>query len=322
MKAIVFERYGSPDVLELRELERPVPKPDQALVRVRASSVNPIDWHRLRGQPLFMRPSEGWRAPENRCLGADLAGTVEQVGAGVTGLQPGDEVFGMSVRTLAEYAAVAADGLVAKPAGLTFEQAAAVPLAALTALQALRRPGTLEPGRSVLVNGASGGVGTFAVQVAKAMGAEVTAVTSGRNVELVRSLGADEVVDYTQEDFTKRGARYDLVVDAVMNRSLGALRRVTEEDGAIVLVGAAKGRTGGRPMLRLFRALIGRRFASQHVLTFLAQRNRDDLLYLRGLLETGAIRPVIDRTYPLAKTADAIRYLETGRARGKVVVTI
>ncbi|NUT56300.1 MAG: NAD(P)-dependent alcohol dehydrogenase [Thermoleophilia bacterium] len=240
----------------------------------------------------------------------------------MTGLQPGDEVFGMSVRTLAEYAAVAADGLVAKPAGLTFEQAAAVPLAALTALQALRRPGTLEPGRSVLVNGASGGVGTFAVQVAKAMGAEVTAVTSGRNVELVRSLGADEVVDYTQEDFTKRGARYDLVVDAVMNRSLGALRRVTEEDGAIVLVGAAKGRTGGRPMLRLVRALIGRRFASQHVLTFLAQRNRDDLLYLRGLLETGAIRPVIDRTYPLAKTADAIRYLETGRARGKVVVTI
>ncbi len=322
MKAIVFDRYGGPDVLELRELDTPQPKDDQVLVRVHAASVNPIDWHRLRGEPLFVRGSEGFRRPRNTGLGADLSGTVEQVGGDVTALRTGDEVFGMSIRTLAEYAAVAADGLVAKPASLTFEQAAAVPLAALTAAQALRRPGTLEPGRSVLVNGASGGVGTFAVQIAKALGAEVTAVCSTRNAELVRSLGADEVVDYTREDFTKRGRRYDLVVDTVMNRSLGALRRAANEDGAIVLVGAAKGRSGGRPMLRFVRAMLGRRFASQEVLTFLTERNRDDLLLVKELIEAGKLTPVIDRTYPLAETAEAIRYLEQGHARGKVVVAV
>ena len=322
MKAIVFDRYGGPDVLELRELDTPQPKDDQVLVRVHAASVNPIDWHRLRGQPLFVRGSEGFRRPRNTGLGADLSGTVEQVGRDVTALRTGDEVFGMSIRTLAEYVAVAADGLVAKPATLTFEQAAAVPLAALTAAQALRRPGTLDPGRSVLVNGASGGVGTFAVQIAKALGAEVTAVCSTRNAELVRSLGADEVVDYTREDFTKRGRRYDLVVDTVMNRSLAALRRAAKEDGAIVLVGAAKGRSGGRPMLRFVRAMLGRRFASQEVLTFLTERNHDDLLLVKELIEAGKLTPVIDRTYPLAETADAIRYLEQGHARGKVVVAV
>ena len=322
MKAIVFERYGAPDVLELRELDTPHANDDQVLVRVRAASVNPIDWHRLRGQPLFVRGSEGFRRPKNTGLGADVCGTVEQVGRDVSALKPGDEVFGMSIRTLAEYAAVAADGLVAKPANLTFEQAAAVPLAALTAAQALRRAGELEPGRSVLVNGASGGVGTFAVQIAKALGADVTAVCSARNVELVQSLGADEVVDYTREDFTKRGSRYDLVVDTVMNRSLGALRRVAKEDAAIVLVGAAKGRSGGRPMLRFVRAMLGKRFASQQVLSFLTERNRDDLLLLKELIEAGKVMPAIDRTYPLAETADAIRYLEQGHARGKVVVAV
>ena len=322
MKAIVFDRYGGPDVLGLRELDTPEPKDDQVLVRVHAASVNPIDWHRLRGQPLFVRGSEGFRRPRNTGLGADLSGTVEQVGRDVTTLRPGDEVFGMSIRTLAEYAAVAAEGVVAKPANLSFEQAAAVPLAALTAAQALRRAGELEPGRSVLVNGASGGVGTFAVQIAKALGADVTAVCSTRNVELVGSLGADEVVDYTREDFTRRGRRHDLVVDTVMNRSLGALRRAATEDGAIVLVGAAKGRSGGRPMLRFVRAMVGRRFAGQQVVTFLTERNRDDLLLVKELIEAGKVVPAIDRTYPLAETADAIRYLEQGHARGKVVVAV
>ena len=321
MKAIVFEKYGSPDVLELRDVATPTPKADQVLVRVHASSVNPLDWHRLRGQPLFMRASEGWRRPKNVQLGADLAGTVEVVGNEVAGMRPGDEVFGMSIRTLAGFAAVSPEGLAPKPANATFEQAAAVPLAALTAVQALRKGG-VEAGQSVLVNGASGGIGTFLVQIAKALGADVTGVCSGRNVELVRSLGADDVVDYTREDFTRRGTRHDVVVDAVMNRSLGRLRRATREDGTIVLIGAARGRTGGRPVLRLARAVLGRRFASQKVLVFMTERNRDDLLFVRELIEAGKVTPVIDRTYALAETAEAIRYLETGRARGKVVVTV
>jgi NADPH:quinone reductase-like Zn-dependent oxidoreductase len=321
MKAIVFDRYGSPDVLELRDVEVPTPNDEQVLVRVHAASVNPLDWHRLRGQPLFMRGSEGWRAPKNPQLGADLAGTVEAVGRDVTGLQPGDEVFGMSIRTLAEFAAVSPEGVASKPANATFEQAAAVPLAALTALQALRK-GEVGAGQSVLVNGASGGIGTFAVQLAKALGAEVTGVCSTRNVELVRSLGADDVVDYTREDFSKRGTQHDVVVDLVMNRSLGALRRATREEGAIVLVGAAKGRTGGRPMLRFVRALVGRRLASQRVSNFLTKRSRDDLLFVKELIEAGKVTPVIDRTYPLAETAGAMRYLERGHARGKVVVAL
>ena len=321
MQAIVFDTYGSPDVLELREVEPPTPKADQVLVRIRAASVNPFDWHRLRGEPLFMRGSEGWRAPKNDRLGADLAGTVEAVGSDVTELRPGDEVFGMSIRTLAEYAAVAADGLAPKPANTTFEQAAAVPLAALTAVQALRKGG-VESGQSVLVNGASGGIGTFLVQIAKALGAEVTGVCSGPNVELVRSLGADDVVDYTREDFTRRGKRHDVVIDAVMNRSLGRLRHATREDGTIVLIGAAKGKTGGRPLLRIVRAMLGRRFASQNVVIFMTERSRDDLLFVRELIESGKVTPVIDRTYPLAETAEAIRYLEQGHARGKVVVAV
>ena len=321
MKAIVFDRYGGPDVLELRDVDRPAPKDDQVLVRVHAASVNPIDWHRLRGQPVFVRGSEGWRRPANNGLGADLAGTVEEVGAGVTGVRPGDEVLGMSIRTLAEYAAVSVEGLAPKPAGLTFQQAAAVPLAALTAVQALRKGG-VETGQSVLVNGASGGVGTFLVQIAKALGAEVTAVCSGRNVELVRTLGADVVIDYAREDFTKRGERHDVVVDTVMNRPLRRLRRVSRDDATIVLVGAAKGRTGGRPLLRLAGAMLGRRFASQTVLTFLTEQNRDDLRFLAQLLEAGKVTPVLDRTYQLAETAEAIHYLELGHARGKVVVAV
>jgi NADPH:quinone reductase-like Zn-dependent oxidoreductase len=320
MKAIVFEQYGSPDRIRLRDVPVPEPANDEVLVRVRAASVNPVDWHRLRGEPFFMRFSEGLRRPQNTGLGADLAGTVAAVGAEVSAFRPGDEVFGMTIKALAEYAAVSAEGLVPKPGNLSFEQAAAVPLAGLTAAQALR--GRVEPGQRVLVNGASGGVGTFAVQIAKALGAEVTALCSAKNVELVRSLGADDVVDYTREDFTRREATYDLVVDAVMNRSLGALRRAAKPDGTIVLIGAAKGATGGGPMLRFVGALLARRFASQTVAVVQTQRSRDDLLFLAELIEAGKVTPVIDRTYPLSETAEAIRYLETLRARGKVVIRV
>jgi NADPH:quinone reductase-like Zn-dependent oxidoreductase len=264
---------------------------------------------------------EGLRKPKNGGIGADLAGTVEEVGRNVTQVRPGDEVFGMGIRTLAEYAAVAGDGVAPKPVNATFEEAAAVPLAALTALQGLRKGG-LEAGQGVLINGAAGGVGTFAVQIAKASGADVTGVCSTGNLELVRSIGADHVLDYTQEDFTRGGRRYDLVFDAVANHSLPALRRATKPDGAIVWVGAAKGGSGGRPLLRFVGALLRRRFVSQNVVVFLTERDRDDLIFMKELIEAGKVTPVIDRGFPLSETAQAIRHLETGRARGKVVVTI
>jgi len=322
MKAIVYDRYGSPDVLELREIDTPVPKDDQVLVRVHAASVNPLDWHRLRGQPLFMRGSEGLARPKNTGLGADLAGRVEAVGNDVAEFQPGDEVFGMSIRTLAEYVAVSDEGVVRKPANLTFEEAAAVPVAAFTALQGLRDKGGIQPRQKVLINGAAGGVGTFAVQIAKSFGADVTGVCSTRNVELVRSIGADHVVDYTQEDFTRSGQRYDLILDAVGNRSLSALRRVLKPNGTLALAGAAKGRSGGRPMLFLMRAVLMGRFVSQTVAPYLAKRSRDDLVLLKELIEAGKVTPVIDRSYPLSEVGEAIRYLEAGHAQGKVVVTV
>ena len=224
MKAIVYQKYGSPDVLGLQEIDVPVLEDDQVLVKVHAASVNPLDWHHMRGEPLFIRMSEGLTRPKNTGLGADVAGTVEAVGRNVTLVQPGDEVFGMSVRTLAEFVAISEEGVVPKPANVTFEDAAAVPVAALTALQGLRNKGGIQPGQKVLVNGAAGGVGTFAVQIAKSFGAEVTGVCSTRNVELVRSIGADRVVDYTQEDFARSGERYDLILDAVCNRSLSAFQ--------------------------------------------------------------------------------------------------
>jgi NADPH:quinone reductase-like Zn-dependent oxidoreductase len=322
MKAIVYERYGSPDVLQLKEIDGPLIKDDQVLVRVRAASVNPLDWHRMRGQPLFIRTSEGLARPKNTGLGADVAGLVEAVGGNVTQVQPGDEVFGMSMRTLAELVAVSEEGVVPKPDNLTFEEAAAVPLAALTALQGLRDKGRIQSGQTVLVNGAAGGVGSFAVQIAKSFGAEVTGVCSTGNVELVRSIGADAVVDYTQENFTRSGQRYALILDAVCNRSLSALRRVLTPDGTLVLVGAAKGRSGGRPMLRLVRALVRGRFVSQTVVTYLAERKTDDLLLLKELIEACKMSPVIDRRYPLSEVPQAVGYLEAGHARGKVVITV
>ena len=321
MKAIVFHTYGSPDVLELREIDTPVPDDDQVLVRVRAASVNALDWHHIRGEPYAMRATEGLTKPKNTGVGADLAGVVEAVGANVTHVHPGDEVFGMSIKTCAEAVCVGGEGVVPKPANVTFEQAAAVPVAALTALQGLRDKGQIQSGQKVLINGASGGVGTFAVQLAKTFGADVTGVCSTRNVDLVRSLGADRVVDYTQEDFSRSAERYDMLFDAAGNRSLSDCRRILSPKGILVLVGAAEGRWIG-PLARPVKALAMSPFVSQTLLFFVAKRNQPDLIVLKDLLEAGTIAPVIDRSYPLSDVPDAIRYLEEGHARGKVVITI
>jgi NADPH:quinone reductase-like Zn-dependent oxidoreductase len=321
MKAVVFQRYGSPDVLELREIDKPVLKDDAVLIRVRATSVNPLDWHGMRGSPYIMRVSGGLSKPKENALGADVAGEVEAVGQSVTQVKPADEVFGMSSRTWAEYARVSAEGIVPKPANLTFEQAAAVPVAATTALQGLRDRGRIQPGQKVLINGAAGGVGTFAVQIAKSFGAEVTGVCSARNVDMVRSIGADHVVDYTHEDFTRSAERYDLVFDVAGSRSLSSTRRVLTPKGILVLAGGTGGGLLG-PLTRFVKGLVLTRFVSQEVVPFLAKRNRDDLMFLRELIEAGKVTPVIDRRYPLNEIADAMRYVEEGHARGKVVITV
>ncbi len=321
MQAIVTTRYGSPDVLQLKEVARPVVEDDRVLVRVRAASVNPYDWHMLRGLPYIVRLGEGLRKPKRTGLGIDVAGQVEAVGKQVTQFQPGDEVFGGCGNAFAEYVRPREQFLVPKPANLSFEQAAAVPTAGWTALQGLRDHGQLQAGQRVLINGASGGVGTFAVQLAKAFGAEVTGVCSTRNVDLVRSIGADHVIDYTREDFTRQGQRYDLVLDAVGNRSLSAYRRALQPRGTLVLVGAPKGRWVG-PLAPLLKARILAPFVSQRMVWFLAQQTQADLRVLKELIEAGKVMPVIDRTYPLRETPEAIRYLEAGHARGKVVITV
>lgn len=321
MKAIVYRRYGSPDVLELREVARPEPKDGEVLVRVRAASVNPLDWHLLRGLPYIVRPTAGWRTPKRNIPGVDVAGVVEAVGPKVTDLQPGDEVFGEKTRSCAEFVCGPEKLFVRRPANLTPEQAAAVPVGAVTALQALRDKGSIQPGQRVLVNGASGGVGTFAVQLAKHFGADATGVCSARNVELVRSIGADHVIDYATEDFTRSAQRYDLIVDNVGNRSLRAMRRVLALDGTLVLVGASKGNWVA-PIARILAASQLSRFGNQKMTGMLTDMKREDLVFLKDLIEAGAVTPVIDRTYPLSEVPDAIRYLETMRARGKVVITV
>jgi NADPH:quinone reductase-like Zn-dependent oxidoreductase len=322
MKATVYERYGSPDVLELKEIDTPAVEDDQVLVRVRAASVNPVDWHNMRGMPYLMRATGGLAKPKNTGLGADVAGRVEAVGRNVTRFQPGDEVFGMTIRTLAEYVSVSELGVVRKPANLTFEQGAAVPVAAITALQGLRDKGQIRPGQKVLVIGAAGGVGTFAVQIAKSFGAEVTGVCSTRNVDLVRSIGADQVIDYTQEDFTRTGQTYDLIFDSAGYRSLSDCRRVLRSNGTLVMCGAGDGRSTLRIGARMFKALLLSRFGHQKFVSFLAKRNQDDLVALKELIEAGKVTPVIDRQYPLSDVPEAIRYLEQGHARGKVVITV
>jgi NADPH:quinone reductase-like Zn-dependent oxidoreductase len=323
MKAICFDRYGPPDVLELREVDRPEPQEGEILVRVRAASVNPREWHFMRGTPYVLRAQAGLRRPKDNRLGIDMAGVVESVGRNVTRFRPGDEVFGSANGALAEYVAVGQDGAVlAKPANVTFEQAAAVPVAAYTALQALRDRGKVQPGQRVLVTGAGGGVGTFTAQLAKSFGAEVTGVCSGAKAELVRSIGADHVIDYAREDFTRGRQRYDLIVDIVGDHGLGDIRRTLTRTGTLVVVGAPdKGRWLG-PLAGLGRMLVVAPFVSQRLLPMLAHDSREDLELLRGLMESGKLTPVVGRTYPLSETADAIRYLEEGHATGKIVVTV
>jgi NADPH:quinone reductase-like Zn-dependent oxidoreductase len=327
MKAIRYYRYGPPDVLQLADVEMPAVGDDEVLVRVRAASVNPLDWHFMRGLPYLVRMLAGLSRPRAGAarLGADMAGSVQAVGKNVTAFRPGEEVFGgLEDRgTLAEYVSIRHDaGVLEKPAGLTFEQAAAVPVAGVTALQALRDKGRVQPGHRVLVNGASGGVGTFAVQIAKAFGAEVTGVCSTQNVEMVASIGADRVVDYTQEDFTRAARRYDLVIDIAGNRTLAETRRVLVPKGVLVGVGGPdKGRWIG-PLGRSVRMVLLSPAVSQRMTFFLAHQNKNDLTVLRDLVQTGKVAPVIDRTYPLSEAAEAIGYLEQGHARGKVVITV
>jgi NADPH:quinone reductase-like Zn-dependent oxidoreductase len=311
MRAIVSYAYGDPT---LQEIDKPEIDADRVLVRVHAASANPLDFHEVRGTPYFARPLLGLRKPKDSLRGVDAAGTVEAVGENVTEFRPGDEVFGSCRGAFAEYVLGRERSLVAKPARLTFEQAAAIPAAGATALQALRDRGGLQPGQKVLVNGAAGGVGTFAVQIAKALGAEVTGVCSTRNVELVRSIGADHVVDYTVDDFTRSGETYDLIVNAVESRSSRDLRRALTREGRAVLVAA--------PLRQLLGGVVLGPFMKKKLLPLMATIKKDDLLQLKDMVDAGKVTPVIDRSYTLAETPEAIRYVEAGHARGKVVVTV
>ena len=326
MKAVVYTNYGSPDVLEIRDIKKPVPNDDQVLIKVRAASINPLDWHFMEGTPYIMRAmGVGLRKPKDPRLGVDYAGTVEAVGKNVTQFKPGDEVLGGKSGAFAEYVCARADrAIVLKPANITFEQAASVPIAAITALQGLRDKGKIQPGQKVLINGASGGVGTFAVQIAKSFGADVTGVCSTRNLDMVRSLGADHVIDYTKEDFTKNGQRYDLILDNVGTQPLSGFRRVLNPNGILVMIGGGGPNDGGLigPLGRPVKALLLSPFVSQKMGMMMAELNKKDLTVLGDLMQSGKVKPVIDRTYPLSQIADAIRYLEQGHARGKVIISV
>ncbi len=322
MRAITYTEYGPPGVLQLTEVATPNPKDDEVLFRVRAASVNPLDWHYMRGTPYIVRIQAGLRRPKVTRLGVDVAGEVEAVGKNVTQFHSGDEVFGVCKGAFAEYACASKDRLVLKPDNVTFEQAAAVPVAAFTALQGLRDKGQIRAGQRVLINGAAGGVGTFAVQIAKSFGAEVTGVCSTRNVDMVRSIGANHVVDYTQEVFTKSGQQYDLIFDTVGNHTLSDIRHALTTEGILVLVGGPdKGRWLG-PLSGLLNVVVLSWFVSQKLLPFLAHLSKADLIVMQEFLEARKITPVIDRSYPLSDVPEAIRYLEEGHARGKVVITM
>jgi NADPH:quinone reductase-like Zn-dependent oxidoreductase len=325
MKAIVYCDYGLPN-LKLQEIERPAPADDQLLVKVRAASVNPLDWHFIEGTPYIMRAlGVGLRKPADTRLGVDFAGTVEVVGKNVTQFKPGDEVFGGRTGAFSEYVCVREARAVAlKPANITFEQAASVPIAGITALQGLRDKGKVQSGQKVLINGASGGVGTFAVQIAKSYGAEVTGVCSTRNLDMVRSLGADHVIDYTKEDFTKSDQRYDVILDNVANHSLSEFRRVLKPNGIYVLIGgggASENRWLGPGLTQAFKAMFLSKFVSQQMGMMLAELNQKDLTFLADLMQSGKVTPVIDKRYKLSELPQAIEYLEQGHARGKVVIT-
>ena len=321
MKAIVYCDYGHAN-LKLEDIEKPVPNDDQVLVKVRAASVNPYDWHFIEGTPKIMRLGVGLRKPKDTRLGGDVAGQIEAVGKNVTKFKPGDEVFGLCSGAFAEYC-LGRSKLALKPANITFEQAASVPVAAITALQGLRDTGKVESGQKVLINGASGGVGTFAVQIAKSFGADVTGVCSTRNVDLVRSLGADHVIDYTKEDFTKSEQRYDAILDNVANRSLSECRRVLTPNGKYVMIGGGGVNEQGfiGIMARPLKALLLSPFVSQKMSMMMANVDNKDLTVLADMMQSGKLKPVIDRTYKLSEVPEAIRYLEEGHARGKVVIT-
>ena len=314
MKAILFTEYGSPDVLQYKDVEKPVPGDNEVLIKVYAASANPLDWHSMRGAPFLARVEFGLQRPRDPRLGADVAGRVEAVGKNVTQFQIGDEVFGDIFKgSFAEYACTSEKLLAAKPANSSYEAAAAVPVAALTALQGLRDKGQIRSGQKVLINGASGGVGTFAVLIAKSYGTEVTGVCSTRNLDLVRSIGADHVIDYTKEDFTNNGQRYDLIFDTIGNLSVSGCQRALSPNGICAIAGFTS-------MFHLFQVML---FGGKKVgMMETAKADKKDLLFIKELLETGKVVPVIDRTYKLNETAEAIRYLETSRARGKVVITV
>ena len=323
MKAIVYRCYGNTDVLKLEEIAKPVPADDRVLVKVHAASVNPLDWHYMQGKPYIMRAAAGVGKPDSILMGADFAGTVESVGKNVTRFKPGDEVFGDRDGAFGEYVSAREKGAIAaKPSNMSMEQAAAVPIAGLTALQALRDKGKVQAGQKVLINGASGGVGTFAVQIAKTYGADVTGVCSTRNVEMVKSIGADHVIDYTKEDFTQGSARYDLIIDNVGSHTLSEYRRVLTPNGALVMVGGPSDNSWLGPLTTSLKAYLVSPFVKQKMIFMLAQTNQEDLNVLRDLMQSGKLTPVIDRRYPLAETPQAISYLEQGHAKGKVIITV
>jgi NADPH:quinone reductase-like Zn-dependent oxidoreductase len=321
MRAVVHERYDAATGLKLQEVERPDVAENGVLVRVRAVSVNRSDWYGVEGRPYFARPMTGLRKPRSPLVGADFAGVVAAVGKDVTEFEPGDEVFGIKHGAFADYVSVEV-AVEAKPTGLTFEEAAAVPLAALTALQGLRDHGQVQAGQQVLINGAGGGVGTFAVQIAKALGATVTAVCSTGNVELVRSLGADRVVDYTREDFTRSGERYDVMFDNAGSRSWSSSTRVLDKEATVVLVGGPMTNRLLGPVGHIIRSKLAAVRCSQKAVFFIAKPNKPDMAVLRELVETDKLRPVIDRRYELSEIADALLYMGEGHTQGKVVITV
>jgi NADPH:quinone reductase-like Zn-dependent oxidoreductase len=322
MKAAVYTRYGPPDAIQITDVEKPVPKDNEVLLKVRAASVNPLDAGLMKGKPHSFRILFGLRKPRLTRPGVDVAGQVEAVGRNVMQFKPGDEVFGMCKGAFAEYACAPESGLSIKPANLTFEQAASAPVAALTALQGLRDKGHIQPGQKVLINGAAGGVGTFAVQIAKSFGADVTGVCSTRNVEIVRSIGADQVIDYTRQDFTESGKRYDLIFDCFVNHSLSACRRALNPQGLYLMVGAPPKRWMIDILAPVIKALVLSLFVSQKFVVYIARSSREDLTTMSELMASGKVKPVIDKRYKLSEVPEAIQYLEQRHARGKVIITL
>jgi NADPH:quinone reductase-like Zn-dependent oxidoreductase len=322
MKAITYRGYGSPEILRLAEVEKPVPKDDEVLIRVRAASVNALDRHLLRGGPYLVSLVLGFGRPEVKRTGVDVAGHIEAVGRNVTDLHPGDEVFGVCRGSFAEYACAASTKIVIKSPNISFEQAAAIPVAAMTALQGIRNKGKVHSGQTVLINGAGGGVGTFAVQIAKSLGAEVTAVTRTGKLDTLRRIGADHVVDYTKEDFTKSGQRYDVIFDLGANHPWSDVRRALTDQGRWLFVGGVTDKGLMRPFIELFKGLARSPFMSKKVLLVSARATKDDLLFMQAMVTEGKVTPAIDRTYLLADAVEALSYFERGEAVGKIVITV